>query len=127
MAEPPQQGLPHLLVQNTASTHDYSRPQGGSGGSFQTPARNRAQHAEQLIQQIEALRSRETDITGQQRAFGLDVGNGIYLSFESEPDFELKFQSLEYQPGGIELCAVKHDDDRTIATVFVPEGKLEFF
>jgi len=127
MAEQQKGGLPHLLVQNTASTHDYTRPPSGSGGNFQTPARNRAQHAEHLIEQIDAIRSSETDITGQQRAFGLDVGNGIYLSFESEPDFDLKFQSLEYQPSGIELCAVKRVDSRTTATVFVPEGKLEFF
>ena len=33
----------------------------------------------------------------EQRAYGIDAKNGIYLQFESEPNFELKFESLEAQ------------------------------
>ncbi|MGZ8186351.1 MAG: S8 family serine peptidase, partial [Methylobacter sp.] len=49
------------------------------------------------------------------------------MAFESEQDFELKFNSLEFQPSGIELCTVKKVDRKTIATVFIPEGKLTYF
>ncbi len=127
MPEERKERLPHLLVKETASTHRYTRPQGGSGGKLHTPPRTRAQHAEFLIRQFEEAGAHEADIVQEQKAFGLDAGNGIYLSFESDPDFDLKFQSLEYQRSGIELCAVKEIGGRTIATVFVPEGKLEYF
>ena len=127
MAEDHKDRLPHLIVHETASTHRFTRPGSGGGRTFYTPPRTRLQHAESLIQQFETVRRQEAEIVQEQKAFGLDAGNGLYLSFESDPGFELKFQSLEYQRSGIELCAVKKVDDREIATVFVPEGKLEYF
>lgn len=127
MAEQREEHLPHLLVRGTASTERYTRPGAGGGRKLKIPPRDRTQHAESLIQQFEAVQARETEIVQGQRAIGLDAGNGIFLTFESEPEFELKFQSLEYERSGIELCAVKKADDREIATVFVPEGKLEYF
>jgi len=119
--------LPHLLVKETASTQRYTSPSAGRGKTTLLPERLRIQHAESLIQQLEAVLSTESDIIHEQEAFGLDSGNGIYLSFESEPGFQLKFESLEYQRSGIELCTVKEVEQKTVATVFVPEGKLERF
>ncbi len=127
MAEDNKDRLPHLLIHETASTERYTRPGAGGGSKLKTPPRTRAQHAEFLIQQLEAAQGQEADIVQEQKAFGLDVGNGLYLTFESEPGFELKFQSLEYERSGIELCSVKEFEDREVATVFVPEGRLEYF
>ncbi len=127
MAEDHKERLPHLLVHETAFTHRYTRPKRKIDIEFKIPKRSRTQHAEALIQQFEAVKQQEANIIQEQKAFGLDVGNGLYLSFESEPEFELKFKSLEYQRSGIELCAVKEIEDREVATVFVPEGKLEYF
>ena len=128
MAENSKERLPHLLIENSATTESFSRPKRGMGATeSKTPPRNRQTHAQQLIEQIQEIQSQQSDIIEQQIAFGLDVSNGIYLAFESEPDFELKFDSLEFQPRGIELCNVKLDDNKTIATVFVPEGKLTHF
>ncbi|MEQ1546077.1 S8 family peptidase [Methyloglobulus sp.] len=128
MAENSKERLPHLLIENSAMAESYSRPKRGMGATeSKTPPRNRQTHAQQLIDQIQEIQSQQSDIIEQQKAFGLDVSNGIYLAFESEPDFELKFDSLEFQPSGIELCNVKLDDNKTIATVFVPEGKLTHF
>ena len=64
-------------------------------------------------------------IIKEQKAFGIDAGNGIYIQFESEPGFDLKFESLEAIRSGIELLAVQKRGDKTFATVFVPEGKLD--
>ena len=127
MAEAHKDRLPHLLLHDTASTERYTRPGTLGGPKFSTPPRSRAQHAETLLHQFESARAQEANIIDEQKAFGLDAGNGLYLSFESEPGFKLKFQSLEYERSGIELCAVKEYENREIATVFVPEGKLEFF
>lgn len=127
MAEQGKDRLPHLLVRNTAVTRRYTNPRSGGGTDLNLPPRNRAQHAELLLRQIEQAREQEADIIQSQKAFGLDAGNGIYISFESEPAFDLKFESLEFQRGGIELCSIKKVGEQTVATVFIPEGKLSYF
>lgn len=128
MVEESKNRLPHLLVRNTATTTPYTKPRRKiESGGLKIPQRDRKAHAERLISQIAQGQEREADIIREQKAFGLDAGNGIYLSFESEPGFGLKFESLEFQRSGIELCAIKQMDDQTIATVFIPEGKLDHF
>jgi len=127
MVDERRERLPHILIKDTAATHRYTRPTGGSGSELNLPNRNRQTHAEQLLSQLASIREEESDVVSQQKAIGLDAGWGIYLSFESEPDFDLKFESLEFQRSGIELCAIKESQHKTIATVFVPEGKLTYF
>jgi hypothetical protein len=92
------------------------------------PARERTEHAQNLIETLEALAPEAEERADQQRAFGLDAGLGMYLAFESEPNFELKLESLDLARSGIELCSVKTLPDNTMqATVFVPDGKLDLF
>ncbi len=70
----------------------------------------------------------ESEALKQQRtAFGVDAQTGIYLEFESEPDFDLKCESLENSTQGIELLSIKKEGAKTLATVFIPEGKLVHF
>lgn len=127
MAEKGKDRLPHLLIRDTATTSRYTNPRGGGGSNLNLPQRNRAEHAERLLRQIEQARQQEANIIQEQKAFGLDAGNGIYISFESEPNFDLKFESLEFQRSGIELCSIKKIGEQTVATVFVPEGRLAHF
>ncbi len=49
------------------------------------------------------------------------------MEFESFPDIELAFESLTRERSGIELLNIRHQHQRTLATVFVPDGKLEMF
>ena len=127
MAEDNRERRPHILIRDTATSTNYTRPLSGSGSGINTPARNRTDHANYLLNEIQRVQAQETGIVNEQKAFGLDVGNGIYLAFESEAKFDLKFKSLEFQRGGIELCSIKNIDERIIATVFIPEGKLSYF
>lgn len=127
MAQNSKEHLPHLFVKNSATKNLYSRPPRVVKADLKLPLRDRHKHAQQLLTQIEQAKLQETGIIQEQKAFGLDVNNGIYLAFESEQDFELKFNSLEVQRSGIELCTVKEIDHKVIATIFVPEGKLSYF
>ena len=52
---------------------------------------------------------------------------GLRVEFESFADIELAFESLARERSGIELLNVRQDGDRTLATVFVPDGKLDHF
>jgi len=127
MVEERKDRLPHLLIKDTATTSRYTRPPRSITGGLNLPRRNRTAHANRLIREIERAQRQEANIIQEQKVFGIDAGNGIYLSFESEPSFDLKFESLEFQRSGIELCAIKQVGDKTIATLFVPEGKLAHF
>ena len=54
----------------------------------------------------------------------MDDGFGLQVEFESFPDIELAFESLAREHSGIELFNVRHEESRTMATIFVPDGKL---
>lgn len=118
--------LPHLLIIDTATTELYTRPK-TRAGEFKLHEQNRQTHGAKLLRQLNILQEEAEELGRDRAAFGLDVGNGIYIQFESEPGFELKLESLESSRSGIELVAVKQLNDKTLATVFVPEGKLSHF
>ena len=119
---------PHLIIPTTAEPKRFTSPSAGPRERINLPARQRGEHAQNLIGKLEALSPEATARAEAQRAVGLDEGLGIYLMFESEPNFPLKFESLDVANQGIELCNVRTlADNRTQAAVFVPEGKLELF
>jgi hypothetical protein len=67
----------------------------------------------------------------QREQFPRQVGNGFYqspgltLTFESEPQFPLAFESLDLRTSKIQLLSVVTDEaNRTIATVHVPDDKI---
>lgn len=50
------------------------------------------------------------------------------MTFESDPNFPLAFESLELQRSGIELLSVTTDaQNRTVATILVPDNKITRF
>lgn len=119
---------PHIFHPNAAARHDFSTPRPGRGKALSLQARDRAQHAARLLGQMEGIEPRAAERVAAQKAEGVDAGNGVYLQFDSEPGFDLKFESLDFGPSGIELCAVRRvPNDRLQATVFVPDGRLSFF
>lgn len=124
--------LSHLLIKDKSRTERYVSPRSGRNPPINVPPRNRQQHADSLITELVQIEQKMPDAVREQRAIGFDGVAGIYISFESEPEFGLKFESLEFTPSGIELCSVKQpasepSTSKTIATVFVPDGKLSYF
>lgn len=119
---------PHLFDPNAAASQNFVTPRPGRGKALSLQARDRAQHAARLLDQLEGIGEKAGERVTAQKAEGVDAGNGVYLQFDSEPGFDLKFESLDFGPSGIELCAVRRAaGDRVQATVFVPDGKLSFF
>ena len=115
----------HFIIEGFAETQPYRSPQ-QFGGSAVVPERDRARHAGTLQRQVEAVR-READIARDaQQAAGLD-DLGLRVEFESFPDIALAFESLARERFGIELLNVRQDGSRTLATVFVPDGRLDHF
>lgn len=119
---------PHLIIPTTADPRRFTSPSSGPRDRINLPARQRAEHAQNLIANLETIAPEAAARAEAQRAIGLDAGLGIYLTFESEPNFPLKFESLDLAKSGIELCNLKTLADNTMqAAVFVPDGKLELF
>src|SRR5260370_11200850 len=119
---------PHLIVPAGPDPVRFTSPSTGRNEALTLPARNRAEPAQNLIAKLEAIGETAQARAEEQKAFGLDDGIGIYLTFESEPNFDLKFESLDVTRSGIELCTHRTTpDNRTKATVFVPDGKLDLF
>lgn len=119
---------PHLFDPNAATRQDFATPRPGRGKALSLQARDRAAHAAHLLGQLDAIKDEAEKRRDAQKAAGVDGGHGIYIQFQGDPGFDLKFESLEFGPSKIELCAVRTaPDGRVQATVFVPDGKLEFF
>jgi hypothetical protein len=119
---------PHIFDPRAATSQNFSTPRPGRGKALSIQAREREQHAAHLLKQLGQIEERAKERIAGQKAKGVDAAIGIYLQFDSDPGFDLKFESLEFERSGIELCAVRRTPDKRIqATVFVPEGKLTFF
>lgn len=115
----------HFILEGVTETEPY-RSQGG-GRRPDPPERDRVRHGAALQRQIGELRAEAESAREAQQAAGMEEGLGIQVEFESFPDIELAFESLARERSGIELLNVRHGEDRTRATVFVPDGKLAHF
>ena len=117
----------HFILDGVTETEPYRYPGSGGGDRSEIPAQNRAQHGAALQRQIDELRDVAEFARGAQQAAGMEDGLGLQVEFESFPEIELAFESLARERSGIELLNVRHEDNRTHATVFVPDGKLDHF
>jgi len=116
----------HFILEDLAQTDSYESPQQG-GSRKSVPGRNRGEHSARLLGQLGEVKEDLALAVAAQKAAGLEAGLGFSIEFESFPDIELAFESLARERSGIELLNVRHAGKKTLATVFVPDGKLELF
>jgi Subtilase family len=121
----PSKALPHLIVEHTAVAEAYT-PRGW-GPRFRASPRGRQAHAARLIRQLGQIRSEFDSIKSDRSLSGFGTRDGLQIEFESLPGFELKFESLDLRPQGIELLSVSRRHERMFAVCFVPDGKLDYF
>ena len=117
----------HFILEGVTETEPWRSPQQGGGEGRTVPARDRARHGGDLRRQIDMLRPEAVSAREAQQAAGFEEGLGLQVEFGSFPDIELAFESLARERSGIELLNIRHEEDRTHATVFVPDGKLDHF
>ena len=118
---------PHFILAGNGEAEPFVRPPRAIEGSDPLPRRDRVSHGNALLSQVEMLRPQLATAREQQESAGLEAGFGLRVEFESFPDIELAFESLSREHLGIELLNVRQDARRTLATVFVPDGKLHIF
>lgn len=121
----------HFLLKGVTATEAYRYPGGGGHNGPQIPERDRHTHAAALRSQLKNVRVTARDAADAQRRAGMREGLGIQVEFKSFPGVKLAFESLARERSGIELrnvrYSVRHGEEITLATVFVPDGKLGHF
>jgi hypothetical protein len=130
----PGEQLRHLFIEGRVVGQSFTNPQRTPGPEFRTPPRNRITHADKLTQELDRIRQNAQQIEQQRLAAGLATEFGLVLEFASDPDFQLKAQSLERRQSGIQLLNLRSIQGRLpdgriapvqLATVRVPYGKLD--
>ncbi len=127
MAEGTEGQYPHFVLKGVTETEGYRSPWQGGGERSHIPEQNRVQHGGALQRQINEIRTKADSAREAQQAAGLEKGFGLQVEFESFPEIELASESLARERSGIELLNVRHEEQHTLVTVFVPDGKLEHF
>lgn len=120
---PPTEPLRHLRIDSRAQAEKYTTPL-VPRGPFKTPVRDRVPHGEELLGQLDQA---EADAQARQPEQEEKKEKGIVLEFRGHPDFELFVKSLENAQQGIELLNVREEGPVSVASVFVPPGKLAHF
>ena len=116
----------HFILRGVTLTEPYRRP-GGRGDGTVPPTQNRTDHAASLRADLEEVAVAAREAAEAQKTAGMERGIGLQVEFRGFPNVSLAFESLARDRQGIELLAVRRVGKSTLATVFVPEGKLVHF
>ncbi len=116
---------PHIVIASSAAQEPYTYPLDVRGSTkINTPPRDRASHSSALLAELARAKNELERLHAERRSAGMHAERGMYLTFESEPEFDLAFKSLDRPVDTIELVAIQQKAGQTFATVFVPEGRL---
>jgi hypothetical protein len=120
----------HIFLENTSNAIDYTSKR-SRGGEKKIPPRDRYEHGRKIRQKLDEVWRRNQELAAERKSASLPTKDGIYLEFESAPEYDLVTKSLEDRGKGIKLLSVRTEivEDKKIrkATVFIPTGKEQLF
>ena len=122
----PMQKYPHIKITTAPETKRFTSENSG-GSKPKIPERNREEHSQMLRTQLSvAFENIQNEINEYNLS---DVRQGLYLEFKGDSGSELITKSLENDTANIRLLNVHTNqaENTTSATVFVPNGKNDFF
>lgn len=114
----------HIIIGKNGKIEKYTYP-GTVVTKSNIPSQDRTAHGTSLQSQLDSLKSEEQGILSDSDDYQLESVIGVQISFESYPDIDLAFEKLADARKGIEILNVIQRDNKYIATVLVPVGKLE--
>lgn len=115
---------PHIHLGATGKRESYTSPIQGGTRKSRVPYRNRQQHGQALLAQLQAVATQQAALAQEAETYELESIIGIQVEFQSFPDVDLAVESLADARQRIELLNVTHANGTIRATLFVPEGKL---
>lgn len=121
---------PHFFFNSIASSQNFITPSMRIPPNV-IPAQNRQAHSDKLRGDLAIISTQLNNLKEDASDIPLQMGIGIQVEFESFPDIKMAIESLAYVPNKIEIHNIKtiiqDDQTKTIATVFIPDGKLNHF
>jgi len=115
---------PHFFLSETGVAQRYTYPRQVVTPAANIPEQNRAQHGSALMSQIDSVKAAQEVLKSQANTYELQSQQGIQITFDSFEGVDLAIESLADARAGIELLCVKHINNKIVASVFVPDGKL---
>lgn len=120
----------HIFLNDWAESSPFTSNR-QMGGEPRIPARNRASHSQQLITKLNTIWEQVQERVAERTAVSLTSKDGIYLEFKSAAGHDLITKSLEDIRQGVRLLNIRKvgegDNQETLATVYIPSGKEQFF
>ena len=126
MPDQPQAKRPHFILRDTSQAVEFTA-KSSPVTQRDVPTQPRQQHGASLRGQIENLKPVATEAVRVQQELQLESGLGLQIQFTSQPEVTLAFESLANATQKIELLSIREEGNRTLANVFVPDGKLAHF
>lgn len=117
----------HLVLTETSESRAFTAHTSPREKPKPPPQLDRAQHGASLRNQVAQLKPVAETSATDQKDQGLVSGIGLQIQFVSLPEVELAFESLQNEKQKIELLSLRREGERTVANVFVPDGKLAHF
>ncbi len=115
----------HFFLDGWISREPYTSPRTGRD-KLLLPPRDRAAHGSKLKEKFELAWQ---TAKAKQSQMATVVGNpdGFFVQFESDKEFLLDLKKFDLSSKKIELVSVKEEAGAQLATVFIPEGGVQFF
>lgn len=117
----------HLFPVNTSKTEQFTSPSSGPRAKIVVPAQVRQQHAASLAAQLQQVAQVQAQRAAELQQAQINSAIGVQIEFESMSGVHLAAESLARDRQGIELMNVRELENKVLATVFVPQGKLSHF
>ncbi|MFT6373280.1 MAG: hypothetical protein ACJAZT_002040 [Gammaproteobacteria bacterium] len=121
---------PHFFLNSISIAHNFTTPSRRITPKI-IPRQNRQTHSGKLRGDLATISTQLNALKEDAKEIPLQMGIGIQVEFESFPDIEMAIGSLPSETQKIELHNIKtiaqNNHIKTIATVFIPDGKLHVF
>jgi hypothetical protein len=121
---------PHFFLNSISIAHNFTTPSRRIPPK-NIPKQNRQTHSGKLRGDLASISTELNTLKEDANEIPLQMGIGIQVEFESFPDIKMAIGSLASEAQKIELHNIKtiiqDNHARTIATVFIPDGKLHIF
>src|SRR5690349_11209084 len=114
--------LPHLRIVSAPTPIAYTFAGIGGAGVFATPVRVPSSHAKKL--KSELLAAAGTFLTAVSKEPQESMPDGISITLRSDPNYELRLESLDRVRDGMELLSVRRVGDAMEANLFVAVDKV---
>jgi len=119
--------LNNIFIEEKGEAIKYT-PVSSGGGTGNFPIRrNRIVHGDYIQSQFNTAWERAEREKDERNVVSAAVRDGVYIEIKGKTGYDLLTKSLENISQKVRILNIRNDENETSATVFVPNGKRDFF